>query len=740
VHDVFPGERERFFFHAFEIAVKNFRSNMQEQADVTLFSYLHLFRQLGYSLVSDFNLSELFTRLKNRLGIQHCFLSAYDPAGAPSARLRLLQAFRDGRELPLDRSNLPFPTAEFIPKHMLPSERSTLIIEPIFYEQENLGILAVDLGEDNGLLHEAISAQVAGAMKNKLQREAIHAAEQRFYDLAHTSSDWLWEIDGRAVIAFSSGELEHILGFTSQEILNRDFFDFIFPQNEEMKNTLKNLMLVKKQSIHHQEVLSASKDGERLYLELSAKPLFDQQQEFIGYRGVCKDITLAKKAEERILHMAFFDPLTGLPNRRLLYDRLQMAIRNSKRPQNLFAIMYIDLDNFKQINDTLGHEQGDVLLIRVAQTVSTCIREGDTLARVGGDEFVLLLPQIQSIDTATRIAERIMSVFQQGISLEKDFSKVTSSIGISVYPTHGVTVDQLIKQADSAMYTAKVEGKNRFLFYRPEMQVTSYKFTNVETYLANALKKNEFVLLFQPIVSLVDGRLRGFETLVRWNNELSGDIGPFDFNALAEETGIIIQIERWVVETATAQIRQWRRDFMPDVRISINISKKRFSDSSLISELCALVQGLSLTPGIVEFEITESTLRENESRTLPALQEFCKAGIGFALDNFGTGYASLNYISSLPFETIKIDGMFIQEVKRKPKRAAVIASVIDLARNLDLSVIAEGVETVEQFAFLQQNRCGFIQGNLISPPLEANAVEQMFKQFPDGKLSFSSLG
>lgn len=427
-------------------------------------AYLHFFRLFGYKVISDFDLSELFNLMKTRLGIKNCYLSLYNSPAPLFEYSKMLQALRNGQQLIVGNEDFQFKTSEIIPKAMLPEERSTLLVEPLFYQGEQLGLLTMEVGDHNGLVYEAISAQLAGAIKSKIQLEELKAAEERFFEMAQSSSDWLWEIDKNYAITFSSGGFEQILQFDSKEIIGSDFFKYLFPKDENLQNNLKNEIFLKKQPIHNYE-LTISRDGGKLYLELSGKPIIDNADNIIGFRGVCKDVTFEKLNKEKHIQMAFHDQLTGLPNRRLIIDRMEMLIKNYKRDKAKFGIFYIDLDNFKSINDAMGHDKGDQLLIQIANVIPSSTREGDTLARVGGDEFVLLFPRVYDHESAEIIANRVINCFINKISHDKGFQEVTTSIGIALFPEHGESVEEILKNADTAMYKAKTKGKNCYCFF-----------------------------------------------------------------------------------------------------------------------------------------------------------------------------------------------------------------------------------------------------------------------------------
>jgi diguanylate cyclase (GGDEF)-like protein/PAS domain S-box-containing protein len=469
VHMLFPGERGRFFFSALELSLASFKDHAWQRTELALYNHLHLFRQIGNSLITEFNLPELFTRLKDRLGIQHCFLSEYYPPGKAGNKMRLLQAYRYGEDAKIDEVDSIFDAKGFFPENLQPDIRSTFVIEPVFYEDQQLGILALDLGENNVLVHEAICAQISGALTNRNQRDEIISAEQRFNDLAHSSSDWLWEIDIFGRISFSSGAIDGILEYSSVEMMQNSFFDYMFPSDALKCSQLKKKMLEFGEHVQRVEVESTSRSGRPLMFELSGRPVRGKKGELAGYRGVCKDITAAKEAEAKITTLALYDALTGLPNRKLYTDRLELITNQCRRSRLTFGVMFLDLDNFKKVNDTYGHEKGDELLVEAAKLFQSCLRDGDSVGRFGGDEFVFVIPEVQNESTISIVAERIVKKFRAKISSETAYSQVTTSIGIALYPSHGETPQDLMKNADAAMYVAKNQGKNRFVIFKEGM-------------------------------------------------------------------------------------------------------------------------------------------------------------------------------------------------------------------------------------------------------------------------------
>jgi diguanylate cyclase (GGDEF)-like protein/PAS domain S-box-containing protein len=445
------------------------RSRNDRDLEETTHSYLNLFREFGYSLITRTDYSELFHLMNRYLGTKNIFLSLFEHGGAPFSRSSLVAAFSDGSMRPESDEGRAFRSGELLPRDLLPEGRSTLVVQPLYYGREQLGLLAMDFEPRHGLAYEAIAAQVAGALNSRIQGDRVKEAEGRFHEMAVISSDWLWEIDAEGILAYTSDGAERLMGFSRQELAGKDFLGLFFPDDPTAREGLRHALLVAGEPIRDREASSRAKDGKTLFLQLSGTPMRGKDHAFKGFRGACRDVTAGKRSEERIQALAFYDPLTKLPNRRLLESRLETLILANRREEALFAVMFIDLDSFKSVNDSLGHDAGDELLRRTAAALSSCIREGDTLARVGGDEFIILLLRIKDVEEARPIADRIVEQLSSRVG-PKGLG-VTSSIGVALYPRDGVEGHELLKNADLAMYAAKRAGKNRYCFYRSDMRL-----------------------------------------------------------------------------------------------------------------------------------------------------------------------------------------------------------------------------------------------------------------------------
>ena len=428
------------------------------------------------------------------------------------------------------------------------------------------------------------------------------------------------------------------------------------------------------------------------------------------------------RSERRLAEMAQFDQLTGLANRVLFRDYLIKTLARADRHRKLVAVMLLDLDRFKTINDTHGHEAGDELLKQIAERLRTSVRESDLVARLGGDEFTVVMDGLTEPGAIAGFAARILDVVRQPVGLGRCEVVTSASIGISVYPTDVDNIDELLASADAAMYRAKELGTDRFHFYTVAMRVGAAKRLELENGLRGALVRREFRLHYQPQVDLETGAILGMEALLRWQHPRRGLVGPAEFVPLAEETGLIVPIGAWVLRTACDQLRAWHQAGYPAMRIAVNFSARQFQDDDIAMVVAAILESCELAPGFLEIEITESDILKSPSRVQSLLKEFTDLGIRVALDDFGTGYSSLNHLRSFPGASIKIDRSFVRNVCSERHDAAIVRSLIVMAHNLNLKVIAEGVETTEQLVFLGENQCDAIQGYLISRPMAAEDI------------------
>jgi diguanylate cyclase (GGDEF)-like protein/PAS domain S-box-containing protein len=545
--------------------------------------------------------------------------------------------------------------------------------------------------------------------------ERLRQSESRFRSLLALSSDWYWEQD--AELRFTE-----VAGMDPQrDRLRIGQFLFEAGQIPAGEADVARYQAATAARQPFREVIQTVRDadGEWRYISFSGEPVLDRDGRFAGYRGIARDVTQSRRAEERIRRLAHFDELTGLPNRTMFMHTLQRAFSLAERRSKQFALFFIDLDRFKNINDSLGHEAGDRLLQDVARRLRHHLRESDTVARLGGDEFVVLVEDCADARELNAIAQNILNAVGRPYTLAGQEYHVTGSIGISTYPADGQDPAALLKNADIAMYLAKDRGKNNFQFYSPQQNAHSFERLALESALRHALERREFVLHYQPKVDIASGRIVGVEALLRWNHPDLAMVAPNQFVPLAEETGLIVPIGRWVLRTACAQLAAWRRDGLSPMRIAVNLSARQFVDDALISDIGDALAAAGLPPDGLELEITESMVMQNPERAVMTLARLRELGISVSIDDFGTGYSSLGYLKRFPIDNVKIDRSFIKDLPHDMDDAAITRAVIAMAQSLRIRVIAEGVETREQLEFLRTHECNECQGYYLSRPLPA---------------------
>ncbi|MCX7628095.1 MAG: EAL domain-containing protein [Methylophilaceae bacterium] len=489
------------------------------------------------------------------------------------------------------------------------------------------------------------------------------------------------------------------------------------------------------------EVWDTRKDGSTYPKNLSISVIRDEKGRITHYVGYFHDITERKLSEEQIRYLAHHDALTGLPNRFSLVARMEQMIASAKRASTGIAVMFLDLDRFKAINDTMGHHFGDRVLLEVAKRLKQCVRKSDIVSRLGGDEFVIVLSDNTDPQVASHIADKIRETLSAPYQIEDRTLHTTPSIGICCYPRDGSTPAELMKNADTAMYAAKEAGRNGFCFFSPEMNAALQDRIQIEHDLRLALERQEFFLLFQPIVQAEDGRLAALEVLLRWRHRERGLIPPDRFIPIAEASGAILSIGRWVIQEASCCLQRWQKAHLPPVRLAINMSARQLQQPDSVHEIGQIIHDSSVPPELLEFEITESAAMENVEQTTLVLWALRGLGVRLAIDDFGTGYSSLNYLKRFPVHHLKIDRSFIKDVLTDANDAAIATATISLAHSLGIQVVAEGVETHAQCDYLRQHNCDYLQGYLFSRPLPEQDIMQLLAanggafSIPEGKQS-----
>lgn len=569
--------------------------------------------------------------------------------------------------------------------------------------------------------------EVAERSKRRKAEQALRENEKRFRSLIENALDIITVLDGDGTIRYESPSIKRVLGYKPEELIGKKAFEYIHPDDVQYVLTAFEQILQQPGIAKSVEFRFKHCNGTWRSLEAIGSNLL-QDENVKGIVVNSRDITERKRAEETIRQLAYYDTLTGLPNRVLFNDRLTLAIAQAHHNRQKLALMVLDLDQFKTVNDTLGHHMGDQLLQGIATRVKDVIREGDTIARMGGDEFMLLFPGIAWAKDVATIADKILKVLQPSFYFEGYELLVTGSIGIALYPDDSDNVQTLLRNADTAMYRAKAQGRNNYQFHTPTMNAAALERLMIESGLRRALTRNEFVVYYQPQVSLRTGQIVGIEALMRWQHPELGLLSPERFIQVAEETRLIIPISEWILRNACAQNKVWQEAGFPSLRVAVNLSAHHFKREHFAETIVKILKETRLAPNYLELELTESTMMENAETNAVVLNELKEMGISLSIDDFGTGYSSLSYLKRLPINTLKIDQSFIWDISIDPDDTAITRAIIALAHNLKLKVVAEGVETKEQLAFLCQHQCDEVQGYLFSKPVLAEVLTQILRE------------
>lgn len=568
-----------------------------------------------------------------------------------------------------------------------------------------------DLGEIVGLV--GIGRNITLRRKAEL---ALRESEERFRSLTELSSDWYWEL-GPDLTIVEFEDTKEKSGYQRAQVIGKRLQHL--PGIETLAESWLQYetRVSAREPFRDLELRSISAEGEVRYLSLAGLPAFTKTGEFRGYRGIGRDITERKVSEERIQYLATHDSLTSLPNRFMFSNILNIALESARRHQRKLAVLFIDLDRFKNINDTLGHEAGDILLKEMATRLKHCLRASDIVGRLGGDEFVILIPEVENIEHITTVAQKLLSATVKPVTIMGQECRVTASVGICFYPDDAQDEQALMKNADIAMYRAKDEGKNNYQFYSTNIEARSLERLVLENNLRMALERDEFFLHYQAKRDLKTGEIAGVEALVRWQHPELGVVSPAQFIPLAEETGLIVLIGRWVLKTACAQNVAWLKQGLPPLCMAVNLSVRQFFDDSLIEDVANALKESGMRPELLEMEITEGMVMQDAERAIRTLTAIKALGVRLAIDDFGVGYSSLAQIKRFPIDTLKVDSSFIRDIPQNKEDRAITEAIIAMGRTLSLTVIAEGVETKEQEAFLREHECDQSQGYYFSKPI-----------------------
>ncbi|MFQ5464809.1 MAG: putative bifunctional diguanylate cyclase/phosphodiesterase [Thermodesulfobacteriota bacterium] len=582
------------------------------------------------------------------------------------------------------------------------------------FRNEHLVSYLSDAKERAERLNEALLKEME---ERELAEESLKASEARYRMLHATAFDAIFMADARGAIVECNRSAEEMFGYGRGEVVGRELadlmpgafsrgnLDFLRRRAEGGEKRLQD---------RARELQGVRSSGEVFPVELIVSSFTVKGEVF--FTGTVRDITERKRSEETVRHLAYHDHLTGLPNRMLILDRIGKALERGKRVGRHSAIIYMDIDRFKEINDTLGHAVGDGLLKAVAARLKKCIRVSDTVSRLGGDEFTILVQDLKKVDYVAIVVEQIFAVLGEPFTIDRHELFVTASIGVSINPADGPDAETLLKNADVAMYDAKKESGNSYRLYTSEMNLRTMERLKTEHRLRRAVDEEELALHYQPQTDVRTGEVVGMEALLRWHHHDGGLVPPGDFIPIAEDTGLIVRIGEWVLRRACAQNKAWQDAGLKRVSVAVNISMRHFKRSGFIDEVSAILEETGLDPGCLELELTESIVMEDAEATVATLRAFKSMGVRLAIDDFGKGYSSLEYLKRMPIDMLKIDRTFIRDITEDSNDASISTAIITLAHSLEVEVLAEGVETAEQLKALGALGCDKAQGFLIARP------------------------
>lgn len=568
---------------------------------------------------------------------------------------------------------------------------------------------------------------VIGTAHDVTEHRQLDEERARLAMIVESSNDAIFSVALDDTITSWNKGAEKIFGFSAKEIIGQPIFTLLPPERyDERAEILQSIL--KGEELCHFETTRLKKDGNEIYVSLSTSPILAANGKIIGNSVIARDVTERRNMEAIIRHQAHHDTLTDLPNRQLFMDFLERELAQARRHDTRLALLFLDLNGFKQINDTMGHDCGDRLLKEVAHRLRACIRESDIVARLGGDEFTVLMPDLSHSDDVGIVVKKILSVFERPFKLDAVTVDASTSIGVCMFPDDGKDSEDLIKKADIAMYDAKGTGKNAYQFYNAEINARTMIRQQMEGFLRQSVGKGELELLFQPLVSSATRAIIGAEALLRWRHPEQGVLRPGQFLTIAEESGAIIPIGDWVLRKACEQARKWNEAGYP-LSISVNLSNRQFHQSNLIEKTASILKETGLNPQQLDFEVTEETIMADIDFSLSNMHSLQEMGVNIAIDHFGSGCSSLHWIKKMPTHRVKIDKSFIQNMLIEPDDLAVVNAVIAMAHNLKMEVVANGVETEEQWTVIERNGCDQIQGYVISAPLPAAGFERLAANF-----------
>ena len=566
-----------------------------------------------------------------------------------------------------------------------------------------------------------------GTAHDVTEHRQLDEERARLAMIVESSNDAIFSVSRDDIITSWNKGAEKIFGYAAREIIGQPIFTIIPPERYSERSQILRAIL-RGEELRHFETSRIRKDGSQIYISLTSSPILAADGRVTGNSVIARDVTERRQMEEIIQHQAHHDTLTDLPNRQLFMDFLDRELAQARRNESRLALLFLDLNGFKQINDTMGHSCGDRLLQEVAHRLKACIRESDTVARLGGDEFTVLMPDLSHTEDVGIVLKKILGVFERPFMLDDVAVDSSTSIGVCLFPDDGEHREELIQKADIAMYDAKGSGKNAYQFYNAAINARTMKRQQMEGFLRQAVGKGELELLFQPLVCNTTRAIIGAEALLRWRHPEQGLLDPDQFLAIAEDSGAIVPIGEWVLRKACEQAQAWNDKGCP-LSISVNLSNRQFHQPNLVDRTAMILAETGLKPQQLEFDVTEQTIMADIDFSQRSMRSLTDMGVTLAIDNYGCGSSSLHWIKKLPMHRIKIDKSFIKNMLSEPDDLAVINAVIAMSHNLKLVVVANGVETEEQWAAIQQSGCDQLQGYVISAPVRAAEFERMAANF-----------
>jgi diguanylate cyclase (GGDEF)-like protein/PAS domain S-box-containing protein len=611
-------------------------------------------------------------------------------------------------------------------------------------DDESLATQALQEGAQDYLIKGQIDGRgliraLRYAVERKASEEALFVEKERAQVTLNSIGDAVVCTDIAGNITFLNVVAEKMTGWQGKEAAGHPMAEVLQITDATSSETTPNPMAL---AIVRNIIMNlppnctlVRRDGFKIPIEDSVAPIHDREGQATGAVIVFHDVSVARTMAEQLAHLAEHDFLTGLPNRMLLNDRVAQAITLAPRHMKKVAVLFLDLDGFKHINDSLGHPIGDKLLQAIGKRLGECVRGSDTVSRQGGDEFVVLLSEVEHAEDAAISAVRLLQGVAGSYSIDMHDLHVSASIGVSIYPDDGLDAETLIKNADTAMYQAKENGRQSYQFFKPSMNVRAVERQSIEESLRRAMERQEFTLHYQPKIDLRTGEITGAEALLRWTHPVRGPVSPAQFIPVAEDCGLILPIGKWVLREACKQARVWQNAGLALGTIAVNISAMEFRDDKFLEEVFAIINDTGLDPKFLELELTESVLMKRAEATESILKTLRARGVKVAVDDFGTGYSSLSYLRRLPIDALKIDQSFVRQITTDPDETTIVTAVIGMGRSLKLRVVAEGVETQQQLAFLQEHECDEAQGYYFSRPI----IPQQFVKLLEIGISSSVL-